>query len=117
MLQMEVGNGEEEMEVDYVFAATGYRRTAHVDMLLELRDLLPAERKDEQLPVGRDYRVMYDEAQVDPEAGVWLQGCNEETHGLSDTLLSILAVRGGELVKSMFGTGGGAKPSQSAGNG
>ncbi|KFZ18580.1 hypothetical protein V501_01136 [Pseudogymnoascus sp. VKM F-4519 (FW-2642)] len=35
-------------------------------------------------------------------AGVWLQGCNERTHGLSDTLLSILAVRSGELVRSIF---------------
>jgi L-ornithine N5-oxygenase len=32
-----------------------------------------------------------------------LQGCNEKTHGLSDSLLSILAVRGGEMVESIFG--------------
>ncbi|TVY37429.1 L-ornithine N(5)-monooxygenase [Lachnellula subtilissima] len=95
----------EELEVDYVFTATGYRRNAHEDMLAEVRDLLPEKNRIEnKFPVGRDYRVSYDDEKVDGEAGVWLQGCNEGTHGLSDTLLSILAIRAGELVKSIFGS-------------
>ena len=112
---------EEDLEVDYVFAATGYRRNAHEDMLSELKGLLPEDfAQAGQFPVARDYRVQWDENKVDSqEAGVWLQGCNEGTHGvrfvelfmrmmltnlqLSDTLLSILAVRGGELVNSIFG--------------
>ena len=94
---------EEEIEVDYIFAATGYKRTAHEEMLQEIRCLLPAGGEENgKLRVGRDYQVLYDDAKVDAAAGIWLQGCNEETHGLSDTLLSILAVRGGELVTSMF---------------
>ncbi|KFY87813.1 hypothetical protein V500_06740 [Pseudogymnoascus sp. VKM F-4518 (FW-2643)] len=57
-------------------------------------------------PVGRDYKVQYAPGAVEEGAGVWLQGCNEKTHGLSDTLLSILAHRGGEVVQSIFGAGG-----------
>ncbi|TVY53611.1 L-ornithine N(5)-monooxygenase [Lachnellula cervina] len=104
-----VGDGEQsadqELEVDYVFAATGYRRNAHEEMLSEARELLPEQsRMADHFPVARDYRVCYDAEKVDGKAGVWLQGCNEATHGLSDTLLSILAIRAGELVKSIFGS-------------
>ncbi|PMD18978.1 L-ornithine N5-oxygenase sida [Hyaloscypha hepaticicola] len=99
--------GLEEMEVDYVFTATGYVRNAHEDMLSEVRHLLPQElQKEGKFKVRRDYSVIFDGDEVDGGAGVWLQGCNEGTHGLSDTLLSILAVRGGELVKSIFGDAG-----------
>ncbi|EHL01090.1 putative L-ornithine 5-monooxygenase [Glarea lozoyensis 74030] len=95
--------GEEEMEADYVFAATGYRRNVHEDMLGSVRDLVVEEGG--KMGVRRDYGVRFTEGSVDEGAGVWLQGCNEGTHGLSDTLLSILAVRGGELVDSIFGGG------------
>ncbi|KAE9371368.1 L-ornithine N5-oxygenase sida [Stipitochalara longipes BDJ] len=96
----------EELEVDYVFTATGYVRNAHESMLSEVRNLIPEGlQKDGKFTVARDYRVQLDAAKVDGRAGVWLQGCNEGTHGLSDTLLSILAVRGGELVRSIFGDG------------
>jgi len=96
---------EERLEVDYVFAATGYVRNSHESILRETRVLLPADGAAKgSFPVGRDYRVKYDPEKVDERrAGVWLQGCNERTHGLSDTLLSILAIRGGELVQSIFG--------------
>ncbi|TAQ91566.1 hypothetical protein B7494_g88 [Chlorociboria aeruginascens] len=96
---------EEDLEVDYVFTATGYVRNVHESLLTDLGDLL-GERTGEngKIPVNRDYRIPYDEEKVDSKrAGVWLQGCNEATHGLSDTLLSILAIRGGELVQSIFG--------------
>ncbi|OAX41965.1 hypothetical protein K503DRAFT_848096 [Rhizopogon vinicolor AM-OR11-026] len=32
---------------------------------------------------------------------IYLQGCTEETHGLSDTLLSVLGVRAGEVVEDL----------------
>jgi len=53
--------------------------------------------------VRRDYSIPFDSSKVNANAGVWLQGCNESSHGLSDTLLSILATRGGELVESILG--------------
>ncbi|KFZ20521.1 hypothetical protein V502_03152 [Pseudogymnoascus sp. VKM F-4520 (FW-2644)] len=34
-------------------------------------------------PVGRDYKVQYAPGAVEEGAGVWLQGCNEKTHGVS----------------------------------
>ncbi|KFX86117.1 hypothetical protein V490_09219, partial [Pseudogymnoascus sp. VKM F-3557] len=60
-------------------------------------------------PVGRDYKVQYAPGAVEEGSGIWLQGCNEKTHGLSDTLLSILAHRGGEVVQSIFGPGSSSK--------
>jgi L-ornithine N5-oxygenase len=77
-------NVEEDLEVDYVFTATGYLRNAHEDMLSEVRSLLPSDLvKEGKFPVSRDYRVQYDEEKVDARAGVWLQGCNEGTHGVT----------------------------------
>ena len=35
-------------------------------------------------------------------ANIFLQGCCEETHGLSDTLLSVLAVRSQEVVDALI---------------
>jgi L-ornithine N5-oxygenase len=76
--------GFEEMEVDYVFTATGYVRNAHENMLSEVRNLLPEElQKEGKFKVRRDYSVVLDGEKVDRSAGVWLQGCNEGTHGVS----------------------------------
>ncbi|KAL2072016.1 hypothetical protein VTL71DRAFT_11359 [Oculimacula yallundae] len=95
---------DEDLLVDAVFVATGYERNAHEGMLIKTRDLLSETARElKKFPVRRDYKIAFDENKVAANAGVWLQGCNESTHGLSDTLLSILAVRGGELVQSMFG--------------
>lgn len=105
----DAAGSQEEMVVDAVFFATGYVRNAHERMLAGTRDLLRAGDArggaTAAFPVRRDYGVDFDEAKVARGAGVWLQGCNEKTHGLSDTLLSILAVRGDELVGSMFDAG------------
>ncbi|EAQ85528.1 hypothetical protein CHGG_09542 [Chaetomium globosum CBS 148.51] len=117
--------GEEELDVDLVICATGYNRTAHVDMLKDAWHLLPTAmdaengvlRKDRWLvetrkaentstkvmEVGRDYGVRFSPGVVAPGSGVWLQGCCEATHGLSDTLLSVLSTRSGEMVQSIFG--------------
>ncbi|KUJ07000.1 uncharacterized protein LY89DRAFT_743329 [Mollisia scopiformis] len=100
---LEKDGAEEELEVDYVFTATGYKRNAHEEILSDIKDLLPGREK-EKFGIKRDYSVVFDHGKVDEAAGVWLQGCNEGTHGLSDTLLSILAIRGGELVQSIFGS-------------
>ncbi|KAI9663353.1 MAG: hypothetical protein M1831_002637 [Alyxoria varia] len=117
------------MEFDAVIFATGYRRDAHEEILTPCWDLLeqPAPKPssasntnkitaehDETRPnveVTRDYKVKMREGAFaeGSEAGVWLQGCNEQTHGLSDTLLSILASRSGELVRSLFGDNEGIK--------
>ncbi|KAI9791292.1 MAG: hypothetical protein M1816_004073 [Peltula sp. TS41687] len=94
----------ETIMVDAVVLATGYVRNAHEGMLHSARHLMSGgDAPNKDWKVGRDYRVQMDPRKVSSSAGVWLQGCNENTHGLSDTLLSVLAVRGGEIVESIFG--------------
>lgn len=82
--------GGEEIAFDAVFVATGYIRNTHEDMLKQTRGLLPAEFQAEgtRMPVQRDYSVAFDEKKVAANAGVWLQGCNEGTHGVSFRLSS-----------------------------
>jgi L-ornithine N5-oxygenase len=85
---------EEEGGFDLVIFATGYRRDAHLAMLDVGKD---------DFVIGRDYKVHFKGRADGPGSGVWLQGCCEATHGLSDSLLSILAVRGGKLMDSILG--------------
>ncbi|CAK7242781.1 MAG: hypothetical protein STHCBS139747_004282 [Sporothrix thermara] len=116
----------EALDVDLIVAATGYQRNAHLTMLKGLWPLLPekAAVSDAEagigtwevddttvangsaakiLSVARDYHVQFAPNRIAPGSGVWLQGCCEGTHGLSDTLLSVLATRSGEIVESIFG--------------
>lgn len=92
--------GKEVLDVDALMVATGYLRDAHEELLQNVRSLRPAGASGWN--PSRDYRVSLDGAKVGAQAGIWLQGCNEQTHGLSDSLLSVLAVRGGEIVSSVF---------------
>lgn len=94
---------EETLDVDLVVVASGYKRNAHEDMLQGLSHLKPTDTKSGCWTVNREYSVDFLEGSIAADAGVWLQGCNESTHGLSDTLLSILATRGGEMVNNVFG--------------
>ncbi len=123
------GDGEghgEILDVDLVIAATGYRRTAHVDMLRDLWPLLPESRggpapsghapmdrwevqaktvsdageisvSTRSLEVARDYQVQFSPGTVAPGCGIWLQGCCEGTHGVSQgvffRLLLLLSLR------------------------
>ncbi|KAF1999999.1 L-ornithine 5-monooxygenase (L-ornithine N(5)-oxygenase) [Amniculicola lignicola CBS 123094] len=96
----------EVLDFDAVFIATGYHRDLHETLLKDARHLMPGgDLKDAQWQVSRDYKVNFADKQVSEDAGVWLQGCCEKTHGLSDTLLSILANRGGDMVRSIFEKG------------
>lgn len=98
-----VKNEEPEfLEVDAVIVATGYSRDAHEDMLKELEHLKP--NKPGEWHVRRNYKIDFNNELVDQDAGIWLQGANESSHGISDTLLSILATRSGEIVDSIFGS-------------
>ncbi|KAL1583109.1 hypothetical protein WHR41_08282 [Cladosporium halotolerans] len=96
----------ETLDVDLVVVASGYVRNAHEEMLRNVRHLMPGGDQDSEKrwSVNRNYKVQTADGAVAPDAGLWLQGCNEKTHGLSDSLLSILAVRGGEMVENIFGS-------------
>lgn len=99
-------SGNETLDVDLVVVASGYQRNAHEDMLRGMRHLMPGkgDSVEQRWSVGRNYGVQFEKGAVSSDARLWLQGCNEGTHGLSDTLLSILAVRGGEMVDNIFGS-------------
>ena len=92
----------ELLKVDAVIVATGYARDAHEDMLKDLVHLNPNWTGVWQ--VGRNYKLDLNKDLVEEDAGIWLQGSNESSHGISDTLLSILATRSGEIVESIFGS-------------
>ncbi|CAH0023331.1 unnamed protein product [Clonostachys rhizophaga] len=114
---------EEVFHADLVIAATGYQRMSHVEMLRGAYDLLPraqpskiqefkkgiqgwnveTEQGERNISVGRDYKVQFAPGAIAEGSGIWLQGCCEGTHGLSDTLLSVLATRSGEMVEHIFG--------------
>ncbi|PHH72045.1 hypothetical protein CDD83_5039 [Cordyceps sp. RAO-2017] len=114
---------DEVLEADVVIAATGYQRNAHIHMLRDAWDMLPksqpagpdfgkgisgwkvdTDQGERKMAVGRDYRVKFAPGAVADGSGIYLQGCCEGTHGLSDTLLSVLATRSGEIVESIFGS-------------
>ncbi|KJA27342.1 hypothetical protein HYPSUDRAFT_51897 [Hypholoma sublateritium FD-334 SS-4] len=58
------------------------------------------EKRSQQLFINRNYRLMpKDGPQFLPR--IYVQGVEESTHGLSDTLLSVLGVRAGEVVADL----------------
>ncbi|GAA6042901.1 hypothetical protein JCM8097_002760 [Rhodosporidiobolus ruineniae] len=62
----------------------------------------------DQYKVAENYRLELPRKTRDGRAfrpTVWLQGSCEKTHGISDSLLSVLAVRSGEVVQSLLREG------------
>ncbi|WP_295462837.1 lysine N(6)-hydroxylase/L-ornithine N(5)-oxygenase family protein [uncultured Pseudomonas sp.] len=80
------------LNYDVVILATGYRRDYHQHLLAGLREHLQDGEPDRhyRLPLAAGGAVQ-----------VFLQGGCEVSHGLSDTLLSVLAIRSAELVEAM----------------
>ncbi|MET8081479.1 SidA/IucD/PvdA family monooxygenase [Streptomyces sp. NPDC005303] len=91
------------IEAEALVCATGYNR---IDPAVFLDGLLPHCALDNQgrLRLDREHRVVTDES---VRCGVYVQGFSEHSHGLSETLLSLSAVRAGEigdmLVKALSG--------------
>jgi len=77
-----------ESRYDAVVLATGYTRNHHRELLAPLAPYLPG------FSVDRHYRL---QSTPDFQPAVFVQGASETTHGISDTLLSILAVRSQEI--------------------
>lgn len=79
-------------DYDAVVLATGYHYNSFNTLLDELKPWVHMDN------VERCYRLpLKDGCKVN----IFLQGCCESTHGLSDTLLSILAVRSQEIVNCL----------------
>jgi L-ornithine N5-oxygenase len=87
-LYLSEGPGAQEqreiLDVDAVFVATGYYRDLHETLLKDARHLMPGgDLADAKWTVQRDYRINFENKRVGEDAGVWLQGCCETTHGVS----------------------------------
>lgn len=91
-LTLQGPEGREERLFDAVILATGYRRDGYKRLLAGLNGYLGEG-------VARDYRLR---CPAQMRAGIYLQGCCEASHGLSDTLLSVLAIRSQEVVDALL---------------
>ncbi|MDT4862249.1 L-ornithine N(5)-monooxygenase [compost metagenome] len=90
----------EQRQFDAVVLATGYRRDYHRTLLAGFADYI------ENYAVDRQYRL---QLRAGCPAQIYLQGSCEHSHGLSDTLLSVLSMRSEELVASIFADQPGAQ--------
>lgn len=89
------GGGDHRSTYDVVILATGYdRETPHA--FLE-----PIRRYIREPELDRSYRLVTSAA-FRPQ--IHLQGYSEASHGLSDTLLSVLAIRAQEIAESLLST-------------
>lgn len=88
-----------DLDADALVYATGYRERDPFDLLGEAGgDCLAGP--DGRPVVERDYRIA---TRPGPAWGVYLQGATEHSHGIASSLLSMTAVRTGEIVRSIAG--------------
>lgn len=85
---------EETRDYDAVVCATGYERAALPGALDPLRPFMAGETVD------RHYRLPLTAAE--PRVSLHLQGVSEPSHGLTETLLSILPVRAGAIAATIL---------------
>ena len=91
-------NGEiTRLGADVVVYATGYRPSDPTRVLGRTARLCRRDGAG-RLSIGRDHRL---DLTVPGRAGLFITGASEHAHGLSETLLSNVAVRAGELLESM----------------
>jgi L-ornithine N5-monooxygenase len=83
-----------ELHQDLVFVGTGFVR----EMPALVRRLGAALGLD-SVPVTRQYRLVIGEP---ADAACYLQGVNEATHGIADSLLSVLASRAAEITHDIL---------------
>ncbi|MFQ1700072.1 lysine N(6)-hydroxylase/L-ornithine N(5)-oxygenase family protein [Loktanella agnita] len=86
-------NRSEEQEYDLVILATGFRRRLGETIMADLQHYITGEE------AGRTYRL---DTTEDFAPRIYLQGYCEDTHGLSDTLLSVLAIRADEIAADIL---------------
>lgn len=84
----------QELRCDVVMLGTGFVR----GMPKLVRALAASVFLDEVL-VSRSYRLNLPPS---VRAGCYLQGVNEATHGIADSLLSVLAIRSEEIVRDLL---------------
>ncbi|MEO6704201.1 MAG: SidA/IucD/PvdA family monooxygenase [Jatrophihabitantaceae bacterium] len=83
-----------ELRCDLVMLGTGFER-GMPSLVRKIADVVGVD----QFSVSRAYRVLMPPTVL---AGCYLQGTNEDSHGISDSLISVLAVRAGEIVDDLL---------------
>jgi L-ornithine N5-monooxygenase len=89
---------EREVEADGVVLCTGYRWDKEHPLLDDLSPWLVTDGDGGYRPL-RDYRL---ESTGGLAPGVYLQGYCEESHGISETVLSLLPVRAQDILRSLL---------------
>ncbi len=90
---------QQSLRVDAAILATGYTYPNPPKVLAELKEWIHMDAATGKAVVDRHYRMQTD---TRLSAGIYVQGCNESTHGLSDTLLSILPIRSAEILTNLL---------------
>lgn len=94
VLRDDVVGAEESRTYGLVICATGYERAAVPAVLDPLRPFMESDIVD------RGYRLPL--APAEPRVSLHLQGVSEASHGLTETLLSILPIRAGEIAATIL---------------
>lgn len=76
-----------EEKYDLIVLATGYKSNSTAGVLKQLEPLLEAPAPG-QYSVERNYRLRFQDGKVGRDAGIWLQGWCENTHGVRIFLFS-----------------------------
>lgn len=93
-----VRDEEETIEADGMVLCTGYRWDKEHPLLEGLADCFETDDRG-GYEVLRDYRLA---PKPGFDAGVYLQGYCESTHGISETVLSLLPIRAQDIVDSLL---------------
>ena len=93
-LQNNLRGGPDEIRCDLVLTGTGF----NPDVPAIVRHAAHAAGVEEVV-VTRNYRLLTPPSVT---AGCYLQGTNEATHGIADSLISVIAVRAGEIVADLL---------------
>lgn len=70
-----------QFNYDVIVLATGYDHTGHLKLLKSMVNHINPDWK-----AGKDYKLSIPGLKISSDAGIWLQGCNEDTHGVSITI-------------------------------
>ncbi|QFS52736.1 lysine N(6)-hydroxylase/L-ornithine N(5)-oxygenase family protein [Nostoc sphaeroides] len=84
---------------NYIILATGYCSTSVIQKLLKPMDAYLLKDNKDRIKVKRDYSI---ETTSNMRAGIYALGYAEETHGLTETLISLLPVRSAQVLESIF---------------
>jgi len=93
-LSNRMGQEIEELRCDLVLLGTGFEPTAP-PIVRQLAD----EAGVPEIAVSRAYRML---TPPDVTGACYLQGTNEDSHGIADSLMSVLAIRAAEIVEDVL---------------